>query len=112
MKIACEKCNKIMDSYFSDKYKKIRMAGDEVAICNDCYDKLLSWMYDRNMIDNDFELNINPEALAEIIVKVRDYNENRSQWMCPFQEHVGHRVKCKDNCKECWKEYFEQLSTK
>lgn len=52
MKIACEKCNKIMDSYFSDKYKKIRIAGDEVAICNDCYDKLLNWMYDRNMPDN------------------------------------------------------------
>lgn len=58
------------------------------------------------------KVNISPEKLAEIIVKVRDYNENHSQWGCPFQEHVNQRVECKDNCKECWKEYFEQLSYK
>ena len=34
-----------MDAYFSDKYNKIRMAGDEVALCKECYDKLLDWMY-------------------------------------------------------------------
>ena len=61
MKIACERCNKVMDVYFRDRYEiaikfysmrgrdryeKIRMKDEDKVLCKDCYEKLSSWMYE------------------------------------------------------------------
>ena len=56
------------------------------------------------------KVNISSEELANIIVHVRNYEEKTEQYGCPFQKYIGHEVKCKDSCKTCWKDYFEQLS--
>lgn len=41
MKIACEKCNKIIDSHFDDEYVTIK----NIVLCNSCYDKFNDWLY-------------------------------------------------------------------
>ena len=46
MKIACERCNNVMDVYFRDRYEKIRMKDEDKVLCKDCYEKLSSWMYE------------------------------------------------------------------
>ena len=46
MKIACERCNKVIDVYFRDRYEKIRMKDEDKVLCKDCYEKLSSWMYE------------------------------------------------------------------
>lgn len=33
MKIACEKCNKIIDSYFKDEYENIKKPNDVIVLC-------------------------------------------------------------------------------
>lgn len=45
MKIACEKCNKIIDAYFNDKYVSITKNGDNIVLCKSCYDKFNDWLY-------------------------------------------------------------------
>lgn len=45
MKIACERCNKVVDEYFKDKYEKIRMDNEDKVLCKECYEKLMNWMY-------------------------------------------------------------------
>lgn len=47
MKIACERCNKVMDAYFRDEYEKIKMNDEEKVLCKDCYEMLQSWMYEQ-----------------------------------------------------------------
>ena len=47
LKIACERCNKVMDAYFRDKYEKIKMNDEEKVLCKDCYKMLQSWMYEQ-----------------------------------------------------------------
>lgn len=39
MKIACEKCNKIIDAYFTDKYVTITKKDENIVLCKSCYDK-------------------------------------------------------------------------
>ena len=45
MKIACEKCNKIIDSYFKDEYENIKKPNDVIVLCKSCYDKFNDWLY-------------------------------------------------------------------
>lgn len=45
MKIACEKCDKVFDAYFSEKYVKIRMHNEEKILCKECNEGLENWMY-------------------------------------------------------------------
>ena len=45
MKIACEKCNKIIDAYFDDEYVSIKKKGDNIVLCKSCYDKFNDWLY-------------------------------------------------------------------
>ena len=45
MKIACEKCNKIIDAYFADKYVTITKKDENIVLCKSCYDKFNDWLY-------------------------------------------------------------------
>lgn len=45
MKIACEKCEKVMDDFFGDEYKKILIDGENIVLCKECSEKLYAWMY-------------------------------------------------------------------
>ena len=45
MKIACERCDKVFDAYFSEKYVKIRMHNEEKILCKECNEGLENWMY-------------------------------------------------------------------
>ena len=53
MKIACEMCNKVMDSYFTDMYKKARIAEEEVVFCKECNDKILDFIYKKEGEENE-----------------------------------------------------------
>lgn len=48
MKIACEKCNKIIDAYFTDKYVTITKKDENIVLllCKSCYDKFNDWLYE------------------------------------------------------------------
>lgn len=52
MKIACEKCEKVFDAYFSDKYVRIRMHNEEKILCKECNEKLENFMY-KNSEEDD-----------------------------------------------------------
>lgn len=46
MKIACEKCNKIIDAYFANEYVTITKKDEKIVLCKSCYDKLNDWLYE------------------------------------------------------------------
>ena len=51
MKIACERCEKVMDAYFDDKYEKIRKGVTEIVLCKECYEKLNKWLYEEAEVE-------------------------------------------------------------
>lgn len=53
MKIACEMCNKVMNVYFSDKYEKAKINGEEVVFCKECNNKILDFIYKRSVNQNE-----------------------------------------------------------
>lgn len=59
MKIACERCNRIIDSYF-DKYEKITRnpkgyGSSDIALCKVCIKAFDNFLYEKQKTFNDAE---------------------------------------------------------
>lgn len=89
MKIACEKCNKVMDAYFSNRYKKVIISGEEYVLCKECYEKLQDWMYKGK-----------EEAETEALDKL-----NAIRKICVCKEN------CESEREECFECMFSKLET-
>lgn len=61
MKIACERCNQIIDPYF-DKYEKITRnpkgyGSSDIALCEKCIKDFDNFLYEKTKTFNDAEQN-------------------------------------------------------
>lgn len=51
MKLACEKCEKVIDACFKEKYETITADGEKKILCKDCYKKLQNFLYEHSTED-------------------------------------------------------------